>query len=281
MSVPSQQRWMSADAAAQWQKNAARRAETLAVATQRLLEAAELAPGQRVLDLAAGSGDTSVLAARVVGPEGAVLAVDISEQMLAVAAQAAREAGVSNVTTLVADIGALELEPERFDAAISRLGLMFVDDLGAALGRVRQALKPGRRLAALTWSAIERNLYFGIPLEVAADLGYPRAGESTTRRALSLSSASGLQQAFAAGGFVDVEVEAIPAHRVFGSVDEAVAMLRTGPIAAEIVESMREAEVGEFWRRIRLRLQALAAPDGGLDLSGEVLLSAGRRAQSA
>jgi ubiquinone/menaquinone biosynthesis C-methylase UbiE len=266
---------MSADAAEQWRQNAARRAETLGAATQSLLDAAGLRVGQRVLDLAAGSGDTSVLAARVVGPDGAVLAVDISEPMLAAAAQAAREAGLSNITTRVADIATLELEPEAFDAAISRLGLMFVDDLPAALGRVRRALKPGGRLAALVWSALEHNVYFRIPLEAAAEAGYPRAGEGTTRRAFSLAEPAVLQQAFETAGFSDVRVQAIHAPRMFGSVDEALGMLRAGPIAAEILELMSPAEVDEFWRRVRQRLESLAGPAGALDLTGEVLLAAG------
>src|SRR5438477_9231134 len=95
--------WESAEAAEVWKRGAVRRARTVAVATEKMLDAAGLRQGMRVLDLAAGTGDQSILAARRVGPTGYVLATDISATMLAGALDAAREAGINNVETMVAD----------------------------------------------------------------------------------------------------------------------------------------------------------------------------------
>ena len=78
--------WASAEAAEVWRQGAARRAVTLAIATERMLVQAGVQPGMRVLDIAAGTGDQSVLAARIVGPSGSVLATDISASMLDAAA---------------------------------------------------------------------------------------------------------------------------------------------------------------------------------------------------
>ena len=86
--------------------------------------------GMRVLDIAAGTGETTLLAAKRVGPGGSVVAVDISASMLAIAAGAARDAGLDNVETQVQDITQLDLASATFDAAISRLGLMFLPDPG-------------------------------------------------------------------------------------------------------------------------------------------------------
>src|SRR6266516_414938 len=112
--------WQSTQAAEVWRQGAARRAQTLAVATDRMLDAAGLRPGLRVLDIAAGTGDQSILAAQKVGPDGSVLATDVSATMLAVAAEAAREAGLANVETRVADASALDVPTGEFDAAICR-----------------------------------------------------------------------------------------------------------------------------------------------------------------
>jgi len=123
-------------------------AQTVAAATDKMFEAARLRPGMRVLDLAAGTGDQALLAAQIVGPAGSVLATDISPSMLAVAEESARDAGLSNIETLVADASRVELPDEHFDAAICRFGLMFLPDLQAALeraehGRIaRQQLVP-------------------------------------------------------------------------------------------------------------------------------------------
>src|SRR5207302_4388373 len=107
MSSQPVQTWSSAEAAQVWRQGAARRAQTLAAATDAMLQAARLAPGMRVLDIAAGTGDQSVLAAQIVRPGGLILATDISASMLAAAEETAREAGLDNVQTQVADASAL------------------------------------------------------------------------------------------------------------------------------------------------------------------------------
>src|SRR5438105_3643591 len=89
--------WDTPEAAEMWRQGAARRAQALAVATDRMLAAANLTSGMHVLDIAAGTGDQSILAAQRVGPNGKVLATDVSASMLAAAAEAAKAAGYSNV----------------------------------------------------------------------------------------------------------------------------------------------------------------------------------------
>jgi ubiquinone/menaquinone biosynthesis C-methylase UbiE len=101
----------------------------LGEATERMLDAARVGTGGRVLDVAAGAGGQTILAARRVGPGGRVLATDISPTILAYAAKAAADAGLGNVETLEADGEALEvLDPGSFDAVISRVGLIYFPD---------------------------------------------------------------------------------------------------------------------------------------------------------
>jgi len=93
-----------------------------------MLDLAGIALGDRVLDVAAGTGEQTLLAARRVGANGSVLATDIAARMLAGAAEAARRAGLGNVETRVLDARSLDLEPASFDAVVSRLALMLISE---------------------------------------------------------------------------------------------------------------------------------------------------------
>src|SRR5262245_6270909 len=108
----------SVEAAEGWRRSGVARAQVLVPLTERMLALAGVGVGYRVLDVAAGTGEQSLAAARRVGPTGGVLAIDIAPQMLALAAEAAAQAGLRNVETRVLDARDLDLEPESFDAAI-------------------------------------------------------------------------------------------------------------------------------------------------------------------
>src|SRR5215467_6044191 len=111
-SRPQDSLWSSSETAELWQQDVQRRQRDFAAATYRMLEAAELQPGDRVLDIAAGTGDQSLLAARIVGPSGSILATDISADMLTIAARVAQQEGVTTITTRVMDAQQLDLEDD-------------------------------------------------------------------------------------------------------------------------------------------------------------------------
>jgi len=101
----------SAAAAEGWRQSATARAQTMGPITERMLDLAGIEPRHRVLDVAAGTGEQTLMTARRVGPDGFVLATDIADRMLAYLSEAAREAGLANVETRVMDARQLELEP--------------------------------------------------------------------------------------------------------------------------------------------------------------------------
>ena len=150
--------------AEEWRRGMAGRDEVLGAATELMLDLAGVGPGSRVLDVAAGTGDQTLRAARRAGPAGSVLAIDIAPAMLAAAADAAREAGLANVTTRVMDAQRLDFEPDSFDAAICRNGLMHLADLQGTLTGIQRVLKPGGKLAAMVFSLSERNPFFSLPV---------------------------------------------------------------------------------------------------------------------
>jgi ubiquinone/menaquinone biosynthesis C-methylase UbiE len=278
MTTDPVQTWVSAEAAEVWRRGAERRAQALGFATERLLEQAGLAPGMRVLDVAAGTGDQSVPAARIVGPSGSVLATDISASMLEAAAQAARDAGLDNIETLVGDASTLELPPDSFDAAICRFGLMFVPDLHAALARVHHSLKPGARFAALVWSTETRNPYIGLQLGLVREMDRMPSPPPSLARTVSLSEPGKLAEAIQGAGFTHVDVTPVATPRNFDSVEEAVtAMRQTSPAQGELGRLMSDAEREYFAAELPRRLASYVQAGGRCVLPGEALLGVGTK----
>jgi SAM-dependent methyltransferase len=107
-------------------------------------------PGDKVLDVGCGFGDTTQQLAALVGPDGEALGVDISEPFIRASIVEAREAGVEGVDFLAGDVQVMEF-PGTFDYAFSRMGLMFCDNRVQALRNIRTALRPGGRLCAVVW----------------------------------------------------------------------------------------------------------------------------------
>src|SRR5215468_299302 len=157
----------SSEAAAGWQRSGVARAQILAPLTERMLDLAGVDIGHRVLDVAAGTGEQTLLAAQRVGPTGAVLATDIAAQMLALAEEAVARAGLGNVETRVLDARDLDLEPETFDAAIARLALMLVPERARVMAGIHQALKPGKKFAVLVIGTAEECPLIALPMGIA------------------------------------------------------------------------------------------------------------------
>lgn len=270
--------WDSAEAAEVWKRGAARRAQAVAVATEKMLAAAALRPGMRVLDLAAGTGDQSLLAAQTVGAAGSVLATDISSSMLAVAEEAARDAGLANIETLAADASTIDLPEGGFDAAICRFGLMFLPDVHAALVRVYRALNPGARFATLVWSTEDDNPYIALQLDVVREMGRLPSPLPTLARTVSLSGPGQLERALKDAGFQDIQVSSVPTPRDFASLDEAFeAMFTSSPARGELTSSMSDAEVEQYAAELKRRLVRFVQPGGRCVLPGQALLGVGVR----
>lgn len=117
----------------------------------KLVELARLSPGDTVLDVAGGYGEPSLPAAHVVGPDGRVVCNDISGDMLEFGRERAAAAGLDNIEFIEGDAEQLDFGSERFDAVLSRSGLMFMLDVDGVLKRLYSSLKPDGRLAASVW----------------------------------------------------------------------------------------------------------------------------------
>jgi ubiquinone/menaquinone biosynthesis C-methylase UbiE len=138
----------------------------LAPLGRRALEALAPVVGERILDIGCGAGQTLLELADAVRPSGTVLGVDISAPLVEMANQRARNSAIA--TCVEGDVQRHPFEPEAFDAAFSRFGVMFFADPTAAFGNIRRALRPGGRLAFVCWRAFEENELDFLPLRTAA-----------------------------------------------------------------------------------------------------------------
>jgi ubiquinone/menaquinone biosynthesis C-methylase UbiE len=121
--------------------------------SERLVELAGVKHGSRVLDVAAGYGEPSLTAARAAGVEGAVLATDISAEMIAFGRERAAATGLENIEFVQSDAASLDFPEAGFDAALSRWGIIFEPDAEVAAARIRRFLKRGGRMAISSWGS--------------------------------------------------------------------------------------------------------------------------------
>ena len=125
-------------------------AESLIAHSERALAANPPRPGDRVLDIGCGLGDTTIRLGELVGPEGSVHGVDVAERMIETAIEEAAEAGLENVTYAACDVQETKFE-QTFDYVFSRFGTMFFANPVVALRNVREALAPGGLLNMVVW----------------------------------------------------------------------------------------------------------------------------------
>jgi SAM-dependent methyltransferase len=272
--VTTRQQWE--EAAGAWHRWGPTLEAWLGEATERMLDAARVGTGSRVLDVAAGAGGQTILAARRVGPGGRILATDISPTILTYAAKAAANAGLTNVETIEVDGEALGvLDSGSFDAVVSRLGLIYFPDQQRALVSMRRALRPGGRIAAIVYSTAERNEFFSLPVSIIrrrANLPPPLPGQPGP---FSLGRPGVLEQALTAAGFDEVSVEAVNAPLRLPSAADCVRFERESFGALhQMLVGVPAAERQSVWDEIRDTLAPFEG-DGGFVGPCELLVASG------
>jgi ubiquinone/menaquinone biosynthesis C-methylase UbiE len=257
----TEQQWEAAAEA--WHRWGPQLETWLGDATDLMVDRAGVAEGSRVLDIAAGAGGQTLVAARVVGTGGSVLATDISQNLLDFAAEEARAAGLANVATKRMDGETLDAADGSFDAVISRLGLIYFPDQHGALREVGRVLRPGGRISTIVYSTPERNGFFSIPVSIIrrrAGLPAPAPGLPGP---FSLGAEGVLQAAYAAAGFEQIEVLAVDAPVRFASAADCVRFEREsfGALHA-MLAGVDDAEREEAWAEIEEALRQFEGPEG-------------------
>jgi SAM-dependent methyltransferase len=264
-------------AAAGWKAWSAFNDRADAHISQRLVELAGVRSGSRVLDIAAGYGEPALTAARKAGPEGRVVATDISAEMLAFGRERAAAAGLGNVEFMQSDAFSLDFPHASFDAAVSRWGIIFEPDAEAAAARIRGFLKPGARMAIASWGQPDQVPFLSIPMRTTRErLGVPPPPPGTPGP-LSRPTPAAIGGLLEGGGFSNVVVEQDEVAFEFDSPEHFTAYVRaiSAPIRAMIEQHAGDGQE-EAWDAIT---QAAADAGGGwkpLSFSNVVLLASGQ-----
>jgi SAM-dependent methyltransferase len=245
--------------------------------SERLVEMAGIKPGDQVLDVAAGSGEPALTAARVVGKDGRIVATDISAEMLGYGRERASAAGIDNVEFVEIDASSLDFPPETFDAALSRWGIIFEPQAEAAAARIRGFLKPGARMAISSWGPPDRVPMLGMPMRTVLtrlDLSPPPPG---TPGPLSRPTPEAISSVLEGGGFSNVEVDEIEVALEWDSPEEFARFAReiAPPISALMANHPPEVQ-DETWAAVVEAARPHAGDDGRLRLTNLVLIAVGQ-----
>ncbi|HJU29071.1 MAG TPA: methyltransferase domain-containing protein [Candidatus Binataceae bacterium] len=246
--------------------------------SDRLVDLAGVRPGSRVLDIATGSGEPAVTAARRAGGAGRVIATDQSSGMLAIARERAAALGVTNIQFRESDAESLAIEERDFDAVICRWGMMFMPDVARAIAGLRERMAAGARLATAVWSTPDKVPMISIGAEIVrrlANLPPPPPGALEPMR---LADTSILKGALERAGFSEITVERMPVTFEFARAEDftqfrldvsapfrAMLSRQTPEMRQKIIDAVTDAA------------RAFAGPDGKVRTVNETILFAARR----
>jgi SAM-dependent methyltransferase len=235
--------------------------ETFGDAFARLLvDVAAPQPGERVLDVACGTGAAARAAASRVGPDGRVIGLDLNPAMLAMARAIPRTAEAA-VEWREADVTALPAEDAAYDLVLCHQGLQFFPDRAAALCEVHRVLAPGGRLALGVWRRLDHlPFYAALAAALEQHLGAQVAG--SLRLAFTLGDAHELRALVAGAGFRDIHIRIQSRLTRYPSLDEFVLGYLSGTPMAPAVAALDEVAREAMLRRIRAALRDYVDDDG-------------------
>ena len=204
----SRKRW-SAQAAGWEARRDLLRSTTMPVSAW-MIDAIDPQPGHTVLELAAGTGDTGLLAAELIEPGGTLISSDFAPEMLGTAQRRAEELGVRNARFKQIDAEtSIDLEAASVDGVLCRWGYMLMAEPGSAMGETRRVLKPGARVALAAWGAPEDNLWSVLPNREMTERGLAEQGDPDSPHQFSWAQEGIIADQFEAAGFTEHHVESL------------------------------------------------------------------------
>jgi ubiquinone/menaquinone biosynthesis C-methylase UbiE len=278
----AQQRQMWDNAAAGWQtwwETIERGAQKV---SDKIVDLADIKSGDKVLDIATGIGEPAVTAARRVKPNGKVIAIDISPQMLEIAKTRAKSFGLDDIMEFREGDGEkLDLPDSstarKFDAILSRWGLMFFPNLPTALVRLEEMLVTSGRLSAAVWSAPSK-----VPL---LDLAFATVRKQINAPApppgapgpFALADVEALKRSFSQAGFKDIRIETLQTTFSFDSPESFTRLHQqvTAPINAMLANHTEEVKK-QAWDSITEAVLQYADSHGRVNLNNEVICIVGK-----
>jgi ubiquinone/menaquinone biosynthesis C-methylase UbiE len=249
--------------------------------SDKIVELSEINSGEKVLDIATGIGEPGITAARKVMPNRRVVATDISPQMLAIAKTRAKSLGLDAIMEFresdAEKLDPLESSTAKFDAILSRWGLMFLPNLYAALGRIRQMLVTDGRLSAAVWSVPSKVLLLDLAFAIIRkQLNIP-APPPGAPGPFALANDEALKQSFIQAGFEDIRVDKLQITFDFESPQSYTRFHQqiTAPIHAMLANHAEELKK-RAWDSITEAVWRYADSHGRVSLDNEVIFMVGK-----
>lgn len=254
-----------------WQRWRAQLADALTPVREWLIGQLAPRPGDTVLELSAGAGDTGFAAAAIVGERGRLISSDFSAEMVEVARLRGAELGLANVDYRVMDAEHIEFDADSVDGVLCQSGYMLMADPAAALAETRRVLRPGGRLALSVWGAPERNPWASIGGRILVERGHLPPPEPGAPGIFGMASEARTRALLEGAGFADVGTEEVPVRFAYRDLDdyERWVMEVGGPLAT-VVRGLPKDERGA----LRAQLADAFVPfeaDGGYEIPGVAL----------
>jgi SAM-dependent methyltransferase len=242
-----------------------------------MLTAADLQPGDDVLELGCGPGGVGIAAAAAVGAQGRVVLSDVAPEMTAIADDRARRRGLSNVSVRELDMAHIDEPDGSFDKVLAREALMLVADPTEAAREARRVLRPGGRAVFSVWGPPDANPWLSTLLDaLGAQLGAPVPPPGMPGP-FALAEDGALARVLADAGFVDVTVREVAAPMTVGSFDEwwTIVPSLAGPVAA-LLASLPDDATASIRGNAETALQPYAGADG-YTIPGMSLIAVGHQ----
>ncbi len=231
-----------------------------------LIDALDPQPGHNLLELAAGVGDTGLLAAELIAPGGTLICSDFSPEMLATAQRRAEELGVHNVRFKQIDAeSSIDLEAASLDGVLCRWSYMLMADPESALRETRRVLKPGARVALAVWAGAEDNPWSVLPNQAMTERGIGIQGDPDAPHQFTWAREGLVTENLAAAGFTEHHVEALEFTIDYSSTADwwdAQSDLSTRFSAA--LRQARDADVKAVRATVERHAERFTAADGTL-----------------
>jgi SAM-dependent methyltransferase len=257
-----------------WGKRADRIRDWGMPVSAALIDSLALQPGHRVLELAAGPGDTGFLAAELIEPGGTLLSSDGAEAMVTLAQTRAKAAGIDNVEFRRLELEWIDLPTASVDAILCRWGIMLITDHEAAAREIRRVVRPGGRVAIAVWDVPGLNPWATIPGRAMIELGHSEPPDPEAPGMFRLAPQARLQELLESAGFIEVEIEPVMLERAYETVDEYIEeTLDLSGTLRDTVQGLSDTEREAAIAKIRSVAEPFTAADGSLRLSGSSLVA--------
>ena len=224
-----------------WRKNDELLRRNAEPVTQRMLDLATINKGDWVLDIASGTGEPAIPAARRVGPTGKVIGTDLVDDMLAVARDKARQQQIDNIEFRCVDGETLPFGSDEFHSATIRWGLMFMPDPVSCLRQAHNALKKDGRLVVSCWAEPERNPFFTHIMSILGQFMELPQAPASAPGVFAFADPDRLVSVIRESGFQNIEIEDLAINMVVADSGEEYWKIMEG-LAGPIVQLMKQLD---------------------------------------